>query len=111
MPQHLGGLCGLTWRGLRCSEEGVQTFSIPKAPCAMFALSDVFVHLYVLVDDLLKDGVIHIPRRPGPSPACSDAEVLTIALTQRVRGVTSENAWLEEVRADWGHYFRYLPHQ
>lgn len=82
-----------------------------EGPLAVLALSDVFVHLYVLIDDLIEDGVIAIPRRPGPAPACTDAEVLTIALARHVRGVTSENAWLAEVRADWGHYFPRLPHQ
>jgi DDE family transposase len=77
----------------------------------MLALSDLFVHLYVLIDDGLKDGSISIPPRPGPTPACSDAEVLTITLARHIRGVTSENAWLHQVRADWAHYFPQLPVQ
>jgi hypothetical protein len=77
----------------------------------MLALSDLFVQLYVLIDDALKDDSIPIPPRPGPTPACSDAEVLTIALARHIRSVTSENAWLCEVRADWRHYFPHLPVQ
>jgi hypothetical protein len=77
----------------------------------MLALSDLFVHLYVLIDDALQDGIIPIPPRPGPAPACSDAEILTIALARHIRCITSENAWLAQVRADWGHYFPHLPAQ
>jgi len=77
----------------------------------MLALSDLFVHLYVLIDDALKDGTVPIPPRPGPTPACSDAEVLTIALARHIRSVTSENGWLAQVRADWAHYFPHLPAQ
>jgi hypothetical protein len=77
----------------------------------MLPLSDLFVHLYVLIDDAIKDDVIAIPYRPGPTPACSDAEVLTIALARHIRGITNENAWLAEVRAHWRHYFPRLPHQ
>ena len=77
----------------------------------MLPLSELFVHLYVLIDDAIKDGALPIPARPGPAPACSDAELLTITLARHTRGVTSANAWLREVRADWGHYFPYLPPQ
>jgi DDE family transposase len=77
----------------------------------MLALSDLFVHLYVLIDDVIEDGTVPIPPRPGPAPACSDAEILTIVLARHIRGVTSENAWLVEVRADWRHYFPHLPAQ
>jgi hypothetical protein len=77
----------------------------------MLALSDLFVHLYVLIDDTIKDGTLPIPPRPGPAPACSDAELLTITLARHIRCATSENAWLTEVRTDWGHYFPHLPTQ
>jgi hypothetical protein len=52
----------------------------------MLPTEDLFVHLYVLVDDAIIDGVVAIPPRPGPVPACSDAEVLTIALARHVLG-------------------------
>jgi Transposase DDE domain len=77
----------------------------------MLPLSDLFVHLYVLIDDAIKDDVIAIPTRPGPTPKCSDAEVLTITLARHIKGITSENAWLAEVQADWHHYFPHLPTQ
>ncbi|MRH93597.1 transposase [Nocardia sp. SYP-A9097] len=77
----------------------------------MLPLEDLFVHLYVLIDDAIKDGVIAVPRRPGPVPGCTDAEVLTVAVARHVRGVTSENAWLSQVRADHPEVFPALPCQ
>ena len=77
----------------------------------MMPTADVFVHVYVLVDDALAAGTVPVPRRPGPPPACSDAEVLTIALVRHLLGRPSERAFLEEVRRDWGAYFPALPPQ
>jgi Transposase DDE domain len=77
----------------------------------MLPLADLFVHVYVLVDDALKSGAAPVPPRPGPAPACTDAEVLTIALVRHVLGRRSEAAFLAEVRGDWGHFFPVLPHQ
>lgn len=71
----------------------------------MMPLADLFVHLYVVVDDALRAGLVPIPSRPGPAPACSDAEVLTIALVRHLLGRPSEAAFLAEVRRDWSHYF------
>jgi len=75
----------------------------------MMPLGDLFVHVYVLVDDALADGLVAVPRRPGPAPACSDAEVLTIVVVRHLLGRPSEAGFL--VRRDWGHYFPRLPHQ
>jgi hypothetical protein len=77
----------------------------------MMPLSDLFVHVYVLVDDALAGGAVPVPRRPGPAPACSDAEVLAVALVRHLLGRPSEAAFLEEVRREWGHYFPRLPVQ
>ena len=71
----------------------------------MMPLADLFVHVYVLVDDAIKEGKVSIPHRPGPKPACSDAEVLTIALVRHLLGRPSEKAFLEELRREWRHYF------
>jgi hypothetical protein len=46
----------------------------------------LFVHISVLDDDAIAAGVIAIPERPGPSPACTQAEVLTITMMRRLRG-------------------------
>ena len=77
----------------------------------MMPLADLFVHIYVLVDDALAGGPVALPRRPGPLPACSDAEVLTIALVRHLLGRPSEAGFLAEGRRDWRHYCPHLPAQ
>ena len=74
-------------------------------------LADLFVHVYVRVDDALQRGAVAVPPRPGPAPACSDAEVLTVALVRHVLGRPSERDFLAEVRREWGHSFPALPAQ
>ncbi len=80
----------------------------------MLPLSDLSVHVYVvyvLIDDAIRSGSIAILSRPGPKPACTDAEVLTIALVRPILGRLSEAAFLEEVRRDCSHHFPKLPVQ
>src|SRR5438105_1478226 len=77
----------------------------------MVATADLFVEMYVLVDDALRTGLVAIPTRPGPVPACSDAEVLTIALTRHLLGRPTESSFLAEVRRDGRHFFLILPVQ
>ena len=68
-------------------------------------LAEVCVHVYVWIDDALRDGTIPVPPRAGPAPHCSDAEVLTVALVRHLLGRPSERAFLEEVRRAWGGWF------
>src|SRR6201993_5099880 len=77
----------------------------------MLPTEDLFVYVYVLIHDLILAGAIVIPRRPGPAPACSHAELLTIALVRHLLGRRSEAGFLAEVARDWGHLFPRLPHQ
>ena len=77
----------------------------------MLPTEDLFVYVYVLIDDLITAGVIAIPPRPGPVPACSDAELLTLALVRHLLGRRSEAGFLAEVARDWAHLFPVLPHQ
>jgi hypothetical protein len=77
----------------------------------MLPTEDLFVYVYVLIDDALATGVIAVPPRPGPAPACSDAELLTIALVRHLLGRRSEAGFLDEVGRDWAHLFPRLPHQ
>ncbi len=77
----------------------------------MLATELLFVYVYCLVDDAIKGGTLLIPRRPGPAPACTDAELLTIALVRHLPGRRSENGFLAEVRRDWPHLFPHLPGQ
>jgi hypothetical protein len=77
----------------------------------MLATELLFVYVYCLVDDAIKAGTLLIPRRPGPAPACTDAELLTIALVRHLLGRRSEHGFLEEVRRDWAQLFPRLPGQ
>jgi hypothetical protein len=64
-----------------------------------------------MVDDAIISRAIAIPARPGPAPACSDAELLAIALVRHLLGRRSEAGFLAEVARDWAHLFPVLPHQ
>jgi DDE family transposase len=77
----------------------------------MLPTEELFVYVYVLVHDLMLSGTIRIPRRPGPAPACTDAELLAIAEVRHLLGRRSESGFLAEVARDWGHLFPVLPHQ
>src|SRR5512142_107897 len=77
----------------------------------MLPTEDLFVYVYVLIDDLITAGVITIPPRPGPVPACSDAGLLAVALVRHLLGRRSEAGFLAEVARDGAHLFPVLPHQ
>ena len=77
----------------------------------MLPTEDLFVYVYVLIHDLMAAGYITVPPRPGPTPACSDAELLAIAEVRHLLGRHSEAGFLAEVARDWGHLFPHLPHQ
>src|SRR6266581_915322 len=77
----------------------------------MLATELLFVYIYCLVDDAIKAGALLIPRSPGPAPACTDAELLTIALVRNLLGRRSENGFLAEfgrdcAHAEWFYVFR-----
>jgi hypothetical protein len=50
-------------------------------------------------------GAIVVPDRPGPIPACTDAELLAIAIVRHLLGRRSEAGFLAEVARDWGRLF------
>ncbi|MGR7023923.1 transposase [Geodermatophilus sp. URMC 62] len=77
----------------------------------MLPTENLLVHVYVLVDDAIAAAEVTIPVRPGPAPACSDAELLTIALVRHLLGRRSEAGFLAEVARDFAHLFPRLPHQ
>src|ERR1700685_2335573 len=77
----------------------------------MLPTEELFVYVYVLVHDLILAGAVQIPRRPGPAPACTDAELLAIAQVRHLLGRRSEAGFLAEVARDWGHLFPALPCQ
>lgn len=77
----------------------------------MLPTEDLFVYVYVLVDDAIGAGAVAIAARPGPAPACTDAELLAIALVRHLLGRRSEAGFLAEVARDWAHLFPRLPRQ
>jgi hypothetical protein len=76
----------------------------------MLPTDELFVHCYTLIDDLILDGLVMIPSRPGPAPGCSDAEVLTIVLVRHLLHRRSESGFLTEIRRDYPGWFPRLPH-
>ncbi len=76
----------------------------------MLPTLDLFVHCYTLIDDLILDGQVTIPTRPGPAPACSDAEIITIVLVRHLLHRRSESGFLTEIRRDHAGLFPRLPH-
>jgi hypothetical protein len=77
----------------------------------MLPTEDLFVYVYVLVDDAIGSRAVAIAPRPGPAPGCTDAELLAIALVRHLLGRRSEAGFLAEVARDWSHLFPVLPHQ
>jgi hypothetical protein len=77
----------------------------------MLPTEDLFVYVYVLVDDAIGSRAVAIAPRPGPAPACTDAELLAIVLVRHLLGRRSEAGFLAEVARDWAYLFPRLPHQ
>lgn len=69
--------------------------------------------LYVKIDDLLEAAPELAPWRPavGFTPKLTDAELVTLAVLQALRGYVSESRWLRHARTHMRHLFRYLPKQ
>jgi hypothetical protein len=66
----------------------------------MLPTEDLFVYVYVVVDDAIAARAIAIPARPGPVPGCSDAELLAIAVVRHLLGRRSEAGFLAEVAGE-----------
>jgi hypothetical protein len=77
----------------------------------MLATELLFACIYCVVDDAIKAGVLRIPRRPGPAPDCTDAELVCIALVRHLPGRRSENGFPDQIRRDWPALFPHLPDQ
>jgi hypothetical protein len=63
-----------------------------------------------MIDDLILDGQVVIPPRPGPVPGRGDAEVITIVLVRHLLHRRSESGFLAEITRDHPGLFPRLPH-
>lgn len=85
---------------------------MPTEAEASVPTEDWLIALYVAVDTWWqREGQHVLPGRPGPSPACSDAELVTLALAGVFLERRSERAWRAEVVANWAHLFPRVPAQ
>ncbi len=66
---------------------------------------DFCLYAYVIVDDIWRQIAPQF-WRPGPQPACSDSELITIALVSECRGWDTET----ELRDCWAPYLAMCPH-
>src|SRR5437762_11000655 len=67
--------------------------------------ADVCLYMVVTVDDVYK-GITAQMKRPAPEPACSDSEVITMALVGECRGWDMET----EVLSHWNEHPDLFPH-
>ena len=65
---------------------------------------DFCLYLYVVIDDVWAQ-IGHHFRRPGPAPACSDSELLTLVLAGECRGWDQET----DLLAGWQAYRPLFP--
>jgi hypothetical protein len=70
---------------------------------------DLCLYMYVTVDDIWKE-IAYLFKRPGPTPACSDSELLTMALVGECRGWDLETDLLSHWR-DHQDLFPVIPSQ
>ncbi len=64
-------------------------------------------YVFVIVDDIWK-GIAPLFKRPGPAPACSDSELMTIALVSECCGWDVETEWFDHGKPDL-HLFPNFP--
>jgi hypothetical protein len=89
---------------------------MPTEAEASVPTEDWLITRYVAVDawwqrEGTREGTRVVPARPGPAPACSDAEVVALALAGAFLERPSERAWRAEVVANWSHLVPRVPKQ
>lgn len=67
---------------------------------------DLCTWMYVLISDLFAPLATHV-NRPGPAPACTDAELITMAIVGECCGWDQETVLLSR----WGAHRDLFPHQ
>jgi hypothetical protein len=71
----------------------------------MLDLDTFLTALYTVVDDLYRERLAKLLRRPGPEPELSDSEVLTLGVCAEWGGWDSERAFWRFVRKRLAHLF------
>lgn len=75
----------------------------------LHSFEDFCTWMYVIVDDLYQQ-IAPLFRRPGPAPACTDSELLAMALIGECRGWDIETELLSHY-CDYRHLFPRQPSQ
>jgi hypothetical protein len=70
---------------------------------------NLLILLFCTVDDWLQDH--GVPWRPGPTPSCSDSEVITFMLARELLGYDAERRFRRVLLTDWRHLFPRIPAQ
>jgi hypothetical protein len=70
---------------------------------------DFCLYVYVIVDDLCQR-MAPVLRRPGPTPQCSDSELIALCLIGECKGWDIETDLLSNMQA-YRHLFPHLPEQ
>ena len=70
---------------------------------------DLLIVLFCAVDDWVQ--ARGLPPRPGPTPACSDSEVLTFAIARELLGYRAERQFRRVLLREWRHLFPHIPAQ
>jgi hypothetical protein len=70
---------------------------------------DLLIVLFCAIADWVQ--AHGLPPRPGPTPACSDGEVLTFAVARELLGYTSERRFRRVLVREWRHLFPHVPAQ
>jgi hypothetical protein len=92
---------GERWTWWRVSKISVANPGEEQEALVDADLDTLATALYVQTDDLLKASPERAPWRPkiGTAPKITDAELITLAVTQALLGHTSEARWLRYTRA------------
>ena len=70
---------------------------------------DLLIVLFCAVDDWVQ--ARGLPPRPGPTPACSDSEVLTFAIARELLGYRAERQFRRVLLREWRHLFPHIAAQ
>jgi len=66
---------------------------------------DFCLYVFVTVDDICQQ-LVHLLKRPGPQPKCSDSELIAIALISECKGWNMET----DLLSNWKTYRDLFPH-